>query len=269
MSGIVAWCDGRFLAADREPAVLATDRAFTQGLGVFETCGVVGVTVPLWKWHERRMTRGAARLGLPGAPPKDLEAVVLEVAHRSGHGDPIVRVTWTAGADDGARPSFVVTARPRLRQPTVRLALAPLRRHGSDPLADVKHVSRAFYAVAFDHARRAGADDAVILDEAGHVLETATANLIWQHDGAWCTPAANGRLLPGIARLLLLDALAARGEPAREVECDVADLANVDEFCVVNAVHGPRAATLGERPVVPFDSDHPLVRAWRGILERG
>ena len=236
-------------------------------VGVFETMGVVAGRIPLWRWHERRLLRGAARLGLPGPLPTDVATRLRELAAGSGLEDPIVRLTWTRDPEGAARFEMQVRPRPNLR--SVRLAVYPEPRVGRDELADVKHTARTFYDAALAHASLVGADDAVILDSAGQVLETATANLFWMLDGEWRTPAAHGAFLPGIARMLLLDALEARGAPAREGHFDRAELADADELVVVNAVHGPRAATLGADPVAPLDSEHPLRRAWCGVLERG
>jgi branched-subunit amino acid aminotransferase/4-amino-4-deoxychorismate lyase len=135
-----------------------------------------------------------------------------------------------------------------------------------DPLAAVKHTSRAAYAVALAEARAAGADDALLLDGAGRVLETTTGNLLLFADGAWRTPQWRGSFLPGIARALLLDALAASGRAARETDLTLADLDAADELYVTNAVYGPRpAARLGGAARA---GDDALADLWRTILAR-
>jgi len=261
------WVNGRWIDASQQPAIASEDRGFLHGHGVFETIGARAGDLPLWRWHARRLLRGGARLGLPGEPPPDLRQVASEAVMRSGDPDSIVRITWTAG--DGHIPTFVVATRARVARPVVRLCVAAMRREGADALADVKHTSRAFYSAVLGEARARGCDDAVILDDRDLVLESTTANLFWIGDGEWRTPGGHGAMLAGIARMLLLDAFASRGSAAREGAFSCNELVGADELCVVNAVYGPRAATLSEAPVEPLDSDHPLVRAWCGILDRG
>ena len=76
------------------------------------------------------------------------------------------------------------------------------------------------------------------------VLETALGNLWFHVAGAWVTPALDQRVLPGIARAVLLEALAARGIEVVERACDIADLHRATAIAVSNAVHGPRRAVL-------------------------
>jgi branched-subunit amino acid aminotransferase/4-amino-4-deoxychorismate lyase len=234
-------------------------------MGVFETVGVKNGTAPLWPLHERRLLRGAVRLGLAGRPPGDLLERVLAAAAVSGLVDPIVRVTWRPAP--GGPAALELTPRPRVELGrAVRLVPVTREAGAPDPFADVKHTDRAFYDAARARALSAGADDALILDPHGRVLETSTCNLLWSAGGEWRTPLASLPLLPGIARALLLDALAARGTPAREGTFALADLEAADEVLVTNAVYGPRPACLLGQREPALEPDHPLARVWGFLL---
>src|SRR5690606_32131982 len=95
----------------------------------------------------------------------------------------------------------------------------------------------------------------------GALLETATCNLWLWLGGAWCTPSLDGRVLPGVARALVLERAAGSGLEVRERRLDLGDLHHAEALAVTNAVHGPRAATLLGQPAVPLDPT--LGRLWR------
>jgi branched-subunit amino acid aminotransferase/4-amino-4-deoxychorismate lyase len=236
------------------------DAGFLHGHGVFETMGALAGDLPLWEHHLRRLAGGAARLGIACAPPAGLRERARDLLARNGHD--VLRVTLTAGT---AAPTWCMTTRARDLRPWVRLHAAREPR-GADALATVKHVSRAAYVVALAEARERGADDALLLDGDGRVQETTTGNLLLCADGAWRTPLWRGSFLPGIARGLLLEALANTGRAARDVDVTLADLDAADEVYVTNAVYGPRpAARLGARAP---SGDNALAPLWQAILER-
>ena len=251
-----AWVDGSVV---RGAAIDPHDAGFLHGHGVFETLGAHRGDLPLWDQHLRRLARGAARLGIPCTPGPGLRAAARALLAANGHD--VLRLTLTAGV---AAPTWCMTTRARDTKPVVSLHVASEPR-GVDPLALFKHTSRAAYVAALAEARAAGADDALLLDGAGRVLETTTGNLLLLADGGWRTPQWRGSFLPGIARGLLLDALAATGRGAREVDVTLADLDAADEVYVTNAVYGPRPARrLG---VAGSAADDALVQLWRTLVE--
>ena len=122
--------------------------------------------------------------------------------------------------------------------PPVRLFLQQWP--AAPPLVGHKTLARLPWDLAREVARREGADDALLVDEAGHVLETAIAN-VWLcrgHD-VW-TPPAPARCLPGIMRGWLLEHTAALGLQVLECDLTEADLLDADELWISNAVGGVR-----------------------------
>jgi branched-subunit amino acid aminotransferase/4-amino-4-deoxychorismate lyase len=87
--------------------------------------------------------------------------------------------------------------------------------------------------------------EVLVTADDGRVLETETGNLFAELDGRWVTPRADGGLLPGVARGLLLERLAAAGRPAAERRLELGELGRATRLVVTNAVHGPRPARLG------------------------
>ena len=82
--------------------------------------------------------------------------------------------------------------------------------------------------------------DPVLVDEDGTVLETGRANVFVVRGGVVTTPPADGRILPGVMRARVIAALRSAGYEVRERDTALADLAEVSEVFVTNALRGAR-----------------------------
>ncbi len=260
-----AWINGQFVT-DRE-GLSPLDQGFLLGLGLFETLGAVEDRLPLWDRHLARLEAGAGALEIVFAPPPQLREAGSELLRRRGHLGQVLRITLTAGVE--GTPTWCLTSRMREPVPEpVRLHVSGLHRSDADPIAGLKSTSYAFYHAAREHARRAGADEALLLSPTDHVLETATGNLFFRRQGCLHTPGA-GNFLPGIARQVLLEELTAAGMPVEKGDYTLAELREADAIFVTNAVHGPQTACLAGGPAAPVEDSVvcELRRLWRQALE--
>jgi len=106
-------------------------------------------------------------------------------------------------------------------------------------------------AVAADDARRAGFDEAILLNERGHVTEGATCNIFMLRKGKLVTPAITDNILEGITRDSVIE-LAARELNLETVERPIArsELYVCDElFMVGTAVGVAPVVRVDHRPV--------------------
>lgn len=92
-------------------------------------------------------------------------------------------------------------------------------------------------------ARHPQAEDVILTDPHGRVLETSTANIAVLLDGRWWTPPAELGCLPGVERARLLDA-----GLLSEAELSVEDLPAADGLAVLNSLRGWRPAELITQP---------------------
>ncbi len=253
---MTAWLDGHFVAPDALPRLPAG------AVGPFETMGAHEGAIALWERHLARLQAAAQRLGLPFAPPTDLRGAAAALLLQNGHADDVLRLALVPG-----RPAVHVVMVTRARAParqTPMLLPTVVERLADDPPGDLKTAPRRFYDAVLQQAQDGGADDGIVVGADGAVLETALANLWLRLSGVWCTPPLDGRVLPGIARALLLERAAAAGLPVAERSCDLGHLHRAEALAVSNAVHGPRAAgLLGERPPAVALVDSELGRLWQ------
>lgn len=257
---------------------LALDAGFRSGWGVFETLRAHGTATLALDAHLARLADGAARLGIAvdvDAVRRDLHARLAEPRDAT---EVVARLTLTAGPVDAdtwpaapvGRPTFAVTLHPAppLPLPPVAAACVTARRWP----ADVKTTSYVASILATAEARRAGADVAVLVD-GDELLETAEGNLLALVDDVLVTAPADGRLLPGVLRGLVLEEVAREGLEVREAPLhrDVARRADlllvtsaVAEVRTVHALDGAPIAGSGHA-AAPL---HPLVTRIRERLAR-
>jgi branched-subunit amino acid aminotransferase/4-amino-4-deoxychorismate lyase len=125
-----------------------------------------------------------------------------------------------------------------------RTVTAATVRGGRRP-AEVKSTSWAWSSRAAATARSRAADTAILVED-GRVLEAAAANVVLRVGGRTVTPPADGRILPGTTRALLLDAV----EDLEEGAVDVEQLHTSEEVVLVAAVRGAvPVVVLDGRPV--------------------
>ncbi len=252
---MTAWLDGQFVATTALPMARG-DLA-----SPFETMGAVGAELPLWDHHLARLAATARRLGVPLSVTPRWRAVATELLLQNGHGDDVLRL----GLVRAAHGDHVVM-QTRARGPVGRVLLVPtvVERTAGLPPGDIKAWPRTFYDAVRQQAQDAGADDGIVIGGRGEVLETAIANLWLRLDGTWTTPLLDGRVLPGIARGLLLERARAAGLAAAEGPCSLGDLHRAQALAVSNAVHGVRPAQLLAGPAAAVDIvDSELGGLWR------
>jgi branched-chain amino acid aminotransferase len=119
-------------------------------------------------------------------------------------------------------------------------------------------------ALATDDARRAGFDEAILLNEAGQVTEGATCNLFMVRKGVLITPPSTENVLEGITRSSILElAHKELGMPVLERPIDRSELYIADELFL-------SGTAVGLAPVVRVD--HRQVKAgaigtWTRLLQ--
>jgi branched-chain amino acid aminotransferase len=219
----LVWVNGR-RQRRTERGVSPLDRGFTLGDGVFETLRLYAGAAFRLEAHLRRLARGASVLGLevPASLGPDIARAVA-AATREGVGDAALRVTLTRGIGaPGLAPPAVahptlVVAIHSLDAPTpwperaITARIVSVRRNEHSPLSSCKTLAFTDSVVALAEARAAGAEDAILLDAAGHVSEGSASNVFVVSDDTLVTPPESCGILPGITRAAVLDVAASRG----------------------------------------------------------
>ena len=186
------------------------DRGFLLGDGLFETVLFKDGRPVLWDEHVARLARGCAAIGLPEPDPARLKAAAERAIadRRLGRSRAAVRLTWTAGSGgrglgrpEPLKPRLIVSAAvsPRPEGPAT-VVISTIRRNARSPSARLKSLNYLDNVLARREAESAGADEALMLNTAGHAASAAAANLFWITAGRLYTPSLACGVLDGVMR---------------------------------------------------------------------
>ena len=239
------WVDGRVVPVDQfhiDPA----DEGLLFGRGVWESTRTVDGIPWLWTLHLDRLRQSAEVLGIDLAPDRlpDAERVKAHVRGLTTQ-DVVVRLNATAGRPGQPGLVWMSTAPQTPRPQSVRLRTVrnPVRK-GQAYLV-LKTFQYATRLRIGQEAARDGFDTALLVDDDGNLLEAAHANLFVRLPDGWATPPADGGLLPGTVRHVLLSASPL---PIREQTIPQALLGEVREAFVTNS-------NIGIVPVTGIDGN--------------
>jgi branched-chain amino acid aminotransferase/4-amino-4-deoxychorismate lyase len=244
-------------------AIPFDDRGLLLGEGLFETLLALDGEIRHLDAHLDRMAGGCAVLGLP-FDRAEAEGLCRRMVPATGR--VALRLTLTGGSGGRGldRPADLTPqlfARVAAVAPVTtpaRAIVSSVRRNEGSPASRLKTLSYVDSVLARTEAVAAGADEAVMLNNRGHVVCGAAANLFWVASGRLFTPALDCGVLPGITRARLLAAQA-----VEEVAVGAEALERAEAVFLTNSLIGVRPVSrLGDRA---FDA-HPLVERLRSAL---
>jgi len=263
MSEGLAWVDGQVvdLSVARVPLL---DRGHLLGDGVFETLHARAGRLLHRERHASRLERGLGLLRISSASAPAWKAVDALLAHPrlSTLTDVYVRLQVTTGLLDefaGQPGPYAVTAMarpwrpypPRAYADGLHLVLAKTPK-AIGPFSSVKTTSFLPHVAAKRDALAQGADDAILLNDRGHVCEATTSNVFAVVDGDVHSPGPEEGAVDGVTRGLLLEGF--QRENARVLGCLTRDeLEGASEVFLTNTVAGvvPARAILDRKLTGP------------------
>jgi branched-chain amino acid aminotransferase len=223
------------------------DHGFLYGEGIYETLRTYRRRPFLFERHMRRLRQSAGLMALD-VPYSDeeLRARMDETvaAHKElKGGEAYIRVLLTRGVGEltynpaaTPTPSLVIIVKPfpvppeRTFAEGIRLALVSVRRNHPQALNPmIKSNNLINNALAMQEALRQGAEEALMQNQAGELVECSQSNFFVVRDGEVLTAPLSAGLLPGITREFVLELADELGIPGRESRLTPADLEEVDE----------------------------------------
>lgn len=231
------------------------DRGLDFGDGVFETL-LLSDGQPLYpQLHLERLDRGLAALTIapePGRIEAYLQAAAQDVRHR-GWPWCALRLTVTRGPGSRgytppprALPRVIIQAVALTRDcatsaPAARVVTARLRLPRQPLLAQIKHLNRLEQVIAAQDGALRGADEVLLLDQAGELVSMAAGNLFLVCDDELLTPLLDDRGVCGTRRRLVIERWApAIGIDVRECALRPTDLQRSRELFYTNSLYGLR-----------------------------
>ncbi len=216
MSGII-FLDGKLIDADAariDPA----DRGLTLADGIFDTMLAVDGTPVLAEAHFERFVRHAAVLNIP--VPLHLQKFIdtaqeLLRINKPANQRTAIRTMLTRGPaprglapPEKPNPTLLMQASPAAGPdalPPVHAVIAPTtRRNEHSPLARIKSLHYGDNLLALMEAKTKDANEAILLNTAGHAACSTAANIFILEAGKLVTPPLSDGVMDGITRDYLL-----------------------------------------------------------------
>lgn len=223
------------------------DRGFLYGDGVFESLRTYHRRPFLLEEHLKRLLSGAKsiRMRVPYSIAQ-LKRAVLKTIAANNFKEYYIKIILTRGEAKGhgldfsnsaGKPSLIILAEELKEYPKTLCtngwkAIISSVRRADVPTSRIKSLCYLDNALAKEEARRAGADEAFLLDEKGHVVEGTVSNIFIVKFGTIFTPPLEEPILAGITRNLVLKLAKQSAFEAAEKIIDPKELYNCDECFV-------------------------------------
>ncbi len=234
------YVNGAFVAEERA-RVSVLDAGFLVGHGAFETMRSYGGIIFRLEAHLRRLNRACAALRIPfTAEAATVSKIIDRLLRLNGLKDARVRLTVTPGTVSAAAATVVMTAVTIEGVPASGDGWrATIHRGTVSSRNDVLQYKTTSYldkVLARRDAKERGFDEALFLNEMGHVTEGATTNIFCVRNGMLQTPAPREGLLPGITREVVAEIAARELIPFGEQVLLLEELLSSDEAFLTNSI---------------------------------
>lgn len=273
------------IVPEQRALVSVFDRAFLYGDGLFESVRIFNGRPFRWALHMDRFSRGAEFLKIqcPFTSSSLIESVHTLVQENQMP-DCLLRLTLSRGvgirgySTRGAQHATCVMSlhpmppvNPR-QPPRWNLVTSNFRLPAHEPLAQFKTCNKLVQILARSEADAVGADEALVLNSDGNVVEATSGNLFWINQGTVTTPPLVSGILPGVTRAVTCELCREAGLPVREQSIQLADIRNTEGiFLSLSSAGLAECASLDGNPMPQNNLVNQLCQAyWKKVdLETG
>jgi len=231
------------------PDIQATDRGLAYGDGLFSTIKVVSGNLQDWPLHLLRFKTGAERLFFPMIDWEALEKEAIELAQQTqAQAYAVLKIIITRGSggrgysSEGCDHAMRILSLSHFPEHyltwqkegiTLARCQTVVSRHKQ--LAGLKSLARLEQVFIKKELQQLQADEGIVCDELGHVIEGCSANLFLYLHGQWVTPKLDFSGVAGVMRMRIMQ------HPEIHViekEVTLADVEQATCLCLTNALMG-------------------------------
>ena len=270
------YLNGEFVP-EEEASVSVFDRGFLYGDGAFETLRIYNGKPFLLERHIGRLGHSLGSLHIPEAYDfGDYVKAANELIRRNEITDGILRIQVTRGTGKRGystagnyHPTLLIslTAAPPIDDSPpapVKLITATSVLIDHDPFSTFKTTNKLVNIIAMREAETAGADDALLLNQAGQLTETTSSNLFLILNDTLRTPPLASGCLAGITRAFLLEIAAAQSIPIAQENLTPQQLDKAQGLFLTNSIREIQPVdTLDGQPIPQNSLTEKFHQAYR------
>ena len=247
-------CFNGKIVPGNEPHLLAANRGYRYGDGLFETMKVVNGSIVLVNYHFERLFAGLSLLKF--AVPRlftgeKLAADILQLCKKN-ECENLARVRLSVFRGNGGlydedrTPGYIIESWPlnvsanRLNENGLVIDIFPDAQKSCDKFSNLKSANFLPYTMAAQYARENKLNDSLILNTGNRIADSTVANVFTIKDGIIITPALKEGCVNGVMRRYLIEKFQISDFGFQESELSLNDLEMADEVFLTNAINGIR-----------------------------
>lgn len=247
---------------ENEPVLMASNRSYRYGDGLFETMKIVNDHLLFFDAHITRLMAGLFDLQFEQAPfftKEKLQEQILNLCHKNnckklGR----IRLSVSRGSGglyDGDRSlQYIIECWPlsettgRLNENGLVIGLSTGPRKSCDNFSNLKSANFLPYSWAASLATQRKWNDCLVLNTNGTIADSTIANCFIIKGEVISTPSLKQACVNGVMRKWLIEHLKHSGYIVAEREITVDELLAADEVFLTNVINGMRwVKQLGEK----------------------
>ncbi len=245
--------NGKILSAEK-PALMASNRSYRYGDGLFETIKVAGDKIVLEGHHFDRLFSGLALLKfeIPRLFTREkLGQVILQLCRKNECASlGRVRLSVFRGNgglyDESKTLEYLVECWPldgsinKLNENGLVIDIYQGAKKNCDQFSNLKSANFLPYSMAALYAKEKKLNDCLLLNVLGGIADSTIANLFLVTNEMITTPSLAGGCVGGVMRRYLTEQLQAAGYKMVQASVSSEDVTNADEVFLTNAIYGIR-----------------------------
>lgn len=225
----------------------ASDRAVQFGDGCFTTARILAGNVRYYPDHLRRLQQACDALLITDVDWQALQQEIAMVVETTSEG--VLKIILSRGA--GGRgysashcgnPTRILSVSTlpafynQWREQGIKLTKSPIQLGQNPALAGIKHLNRLEQVLIRTHLEQTDAQEALVLDSDGRLVECCAANLFWRKGKHVFTPNLDKSGVNGTMRQRIMAGLENSPWCCEQVSEPLETLADADEVIICNAL---------------------------------
>jgi branched-subunit amino acid aminotransferase/4-amino-4-deoxychorismate lyase len=255
-----------------QPYSIRNNRSLWYGEGFFETIRFQGKQAPLLPYHLKRIEQSAVFLGMH-LNIDHLASHLLEAVEPYHLSKVNIGISWSG--ESGYNPPDNGTIQVFFRQEELESA------HGHQklqvavaksvvlpsgcPYTFLKSTSALPYTLAARERKQSDADELIILNDKGRVVECISSNIFLLKKDECLTPPISDGCVAGTFRQMVLDKGRFNGWRIREKSLVLTDVMNGDGLILTNALKGAVAVSSANGQEIPTRESAETTAAWNAL----
>jgi branched-chain amino acid aminotransferase len=243
--------NGKIMAAD-EPVLMASNRGYRYGDGLFETMKVVNSTVLLLPLHFERFFNGLSVLKFEIPPlftADKLQQQLLQLCKKN-ECEKLGRVRLSVFRGNGGlydedkTPQYVIECWPlnesvnKLNENGLVIDIYPDAQKNCDIFSNLKSANFLPYTMAAQYAKENKLNDCLVLNTAGRIADSTIANIFIIEGNKIITPSLSEGCINGVMRRYLIEKLEENGLELLQDSISIQQIENADEVFLTNVIRG-------------------------------